>query len=136
MAFARNWSLLVMLAAGACAGARADVLERRLGCAAYAAEARAAELCQRLERGMQWTWFGHAIVAPGWRITWETLHKVWCEAGVGPPDAPALRLLARAREQRLAGAADSLLHLIEQDQPENSILNAKHPQYLLRSGCG
>jgi hypothetical protein len=136
MAIVRDVLLFATLAAAVGANARADVLDRSLGCAAYAGDARAGELCTRLERGMQWTWMGHALPAPGWRITRDTLRRVWCEARLGPSDAPALRTLSRARDGRLEGAAGSLLHLIAQDEPENSILNAHHPQFVLRQGCG
>src|SRR3954463_8741820 len=32
---------------------------------------REKELCQALVRSMEWTWLGHAILSPGWRITFR-----------------------------------------------------------------
>jgi hypothetical protein len=69
---------------------RADSLySRNLSCTRLAAP-RERQICQSLEREMEWTWTGHAIIAPGFRVTFETVKRVYCALSVSAVDTPAL----------------------------------------------
>ena len=110
------------------------ILSYKMECNHFQGE-RSKSICRQFEREMEWTWFGHAILSPGWRVTWETVRRVWCHARITDNDVPALQDLAKSPDWRLEGAADDLLKLLRDDQPENSILNPRNPDYILRQGC-
>jgi hypothetical protein len=94
---------------------------------------------------MRWTWMGHAIVSPGWRMTWDGLRNVYCREHIGPADLPALDHLGRIAEGaggdwRLANGAESLVRLVQSargasTEPENSIFNPANRSYILAAGC-
>jgi len=113
---------------------------RDLQCAAVA-NARAQVICRRLGQEMQWTWMGHAIVAPGWRVTFASVRRTYCAEHVGPPDIPALEVLRKgARDWRAESGADFLLRLVRSvdgsgQESEVSIFNPANPSYILKDGC-
>ena len=90
---------------------------------------------------MQWTWMGHAIIAPGWRLTAEGLAQVWCAARITDADLPALESLRHASmDWRLETAADDLMRIAKNrrgdgDEPETSIFHPKNAAYVLKAGC-
>ena len=105
-------------------------------------DARMRELCTSIERNLEYTCCGHAIISPGYRVTLKTVAAVWCEQGVRQQDSPALIALSKSEDLRLAGTAESLLRLSAgHDQygtpeAEVSVLHPSHPSYLLKDGCG
>jgi len=108
---------------------------RDLGCAADADE-RARQVCQLLGEGMEWTWTGHAIISPGWRVTWETIRRAWCAAGLREDDAPALEALRRSPDFRLETGAAGLLALLRPAaQDPGTVYHPANPAYLPRAGC-
>jgi hypothetical protein len=38
--------------------------------------ARGKEICRALSDSMEWNWSGHAIISPGWRVTWQGVRHV------------------------------------------------------------
>lgn len=115
--------------------AQASSLPKNLQCDRQK-EARAKSICQALEQNMEHTLFGHAMISPGYRVTFSTIRKVWCSQSITADDAPILRTLEQAADWRLSSAASDLLILAEkQPQSENSIFNPQHPDYILKSGC-
>src|SRR5262249_13385175 len=56
---------------------RGYMASRDIGCA-KAAAGRSRDICHALSASMEWTWMGHAIIAPGWRPTWRAIAHVWC----------------------------------------------------------
>jgi FlaA1/EpsC-like NDP-sugar epimerase len=73
---------------------------------------------------------GHAIIAPGWRLTWPGLRRVYCGQNIAAADIPALETLARAADWRLETGAANLLRLVaasggKSDEPETSIFNPR-----------
>jgi hypothetical protein len=89
---------------------------------------------------MEWTWMGHAIVSPGWRVTWNALRRVYCRAGIGAADVPVLEALKSGSDWRLRDGADGLTRIVRSRdgsavEPENSIFHPANPQYLLKDGC-
>ena len=112
---------------------------RNLGCDKQSG--RAQEICRRLEREMQWTWTGHAIISPGWRVTFKSIARTYCADHVGPEDVPALQTLRQtAKDWRAESGADFLIRLIQnkdRDGPEDvtSIFNPANPSFILRDGC-
>ena len=112
---------------------------RDLGCDQQ--RGRAQEICRRLEREMQWTWTGHAVISPGWRITFEGAARTYCAERVGPEDIEALQKLRRTtKDWRAESGADFLIRLVESKNGsggENitSIFNAANPSFILKVGC-
>jgi hypothetical protein len=89
---------------------------------------------------MEWTWMGHAIIAPGWRVTWSALRQVYCRERIAAADLPALEYLKQASDWRLQEGADGLIRIIrnasgQATDPENSIFNPANPQYILMGDC-
>src|SRR5260221_14504225 len=85
---------------------------RNLGCDRQLG--RAQEICHRLEREMQWTWTGHAIISPGWRVTFKSVARTYCAERVGPKDIPALQTLRQtSKDWRAESGADFLIQLVQ-----------------------
>jgi hypothetical protein len=66
-----------------------SLYSRNLSCPRFAAP-RERQICQSLEREMEWTWTGHAIIAPSFRVTFETAKKVFCTLSLSAADTLAL----------------------------------------------
>jgi len=113
---------------------------RHLQCE-HQADKRVREICESIERHVEYTCCGHAIVSPGFRSTLKTVAAVWCEQRVNGTDIAALNALLLSSDMRLQSTAESLLRLLTgHDQYGNpeadvSILNPSHPAYILRDGC-
>ena len=110
-----------------------------IGCANVTPE-RPKAVCQALSESMEWTWMGHAIISPGWRVTWNSLRQVYCRERINATDLPALEYLKRGSDWRLQDGADGLTRLIgsasgQAHEPQNSIFNPANPQYILKGGC-
>jgi hypothetical protein len=113
---------------------------RDLNCAAVS-DVRAQAICRSLEREMQWTWLGHAIIAPGWRVGIETVRRTYCAENVSLRDVTSLETLRRStHDWRAELGAEFLIRLVRNkdgmgDEPENSIFNPKNPSFILKNGC-
>jgi len=109
---------------------------RHLQCASITND-RAQVICRRLEDEMQWTWMGHAIISPGWRISFDGVAHVYCTENIGPSDFAALDVLKqRAKDWRAESGADMLLRLARgQDEPSTSLFNPSNPSFVLKDGC-
>jgi hypothetical protein len=113
---------------------------RDIGCA-KAAPGRGQAICRSLSESMEWTWMGHAIIAPGWRPTWNALAHVWCTAHITDADLPVLEALRHASSDwRLESGTNDLIRIVKNtsgtgDEPGNSIFNPKNPSYILKGGC-
>ena len=83
---------------------------------------------------------GHAIISPGWRVTWNALRRVYCREDVGTADLTALQTKKGGSDWRLQDGADDLIRLVGSRsgppyEPENSIFNPTNSQYILKNGC-
>jgi hypothetical protein len=109
--------LFILASAPVVVAAHDTLLSRDLHCDRFEL-ARSREICRALEREMEWTWMGHAVSWPGFRVTWSTLRRVFCAMRVEPRDTPALVALAtwyREGEQndmRLEDGATDLLKMM------------------------
>ena len=118
-----------------------EMVSRDIGCARVD-DGRPRELCNAIASSMQWTWMGHAIVSPGWRVTWSGIRDVYCRQHVGAVDLPALRHLAQplVGDWRLQDGAEDLVHIVQSvagsSEPATSIFNPRNPSYILKRGCG
>ena len=86
---------------------------------------------------MKGAWLGHAIVSPGWRVTFRTVREVYCGLVFGASDVPAIDNLRKS--EPIGGcktAHKSYLVAHGASQPPASILNPSDPQDLLKHGCG
>ena len=110
---------------------------RDLGCDQQ--PGRVQEICRRLEREMQWTWMGHAVISPGWRVTFESVARTYCAERVSPEDVQTLQNLRQTTKNwRAESGADSLIRLVRnRDGGENntSIFNPANPSFILKEGC-
>jgi hypothetical protein len=90
---------------------------------------------------MQFEWLGHAIIAPGYKVTFETVRRVYCEQEVSTDDLPALGQLMNAADWRIRNGGDFLIRLVTghdpygTPEPETSIFNPGNASYLLKDGC-
>ena len=113
---------------------------RDLQCGAIP-DARAQGICRRLEQELQWSWLGHAIIAPGWRVSFESVRRTYCGERIGPQDIAALEVLRRAaKDWRAESGADSLLRLLRNkdgngDEDAASIFTPANPSFILKDGC-
>jgi len=116
------------------------MLSRDIGCA-NVAPARGKEICHALSDSMEWTWMGHAIVSPGWRVTWAALRRVYCREKISAADVKVLETMKMGSDWRLQDGADELIRLLGSssgglaNEPENSIFNPTNPHYILKNGC-
>jgi hypothetical protein len=115
------------------------MISRDIGCASVA-PGRGNEICHALSDSMEWTWMGHAIISPGWRVTWPALRRVYCRESISAADIPALETLKQGLDWRLQYSADGLIRLVTNrdgngSEPETSIFNPANPYYLLKGGC-
>jgi hypothetical protein len=112
---------------------------RNLGCDKQPGRAQA--ICRRLEHEMQWTWAGHAIISPGWRVTFKSIVRTYCTERVGPADIPALQTLRQTtKDWRAESGADFLIRLVRNkdgggDENMTSIFNPANPSFIFRDGC-
>ena len=90
---------------------RGPLASRDLGCANMEPK-RARETCRALSETLAWTWLGHAVITPGWRVTWNGLRRVYCGEQVSEADVPALEAMTRASDWRLQSGAGNLLRLV------------------------
>ena len=49
-----------------------------------------------MQREMQWTWIGHAIVSPGWRVTFQSVARTYCGEKVGSKEIKSLEALRQS----------------------------------------
>ena len=115
------------------------MITRDIGCSKANSE-RGKDICDALSASMEWTWMGHAIVSPGWRVTWRGLGRVYCQEKITDDDLPMLEMLKRGSDWRLEFGADSLIRLAinssgKQTEPETSIFNPNNADYILKNGC-
>jgi hypothetical protein len=149
--------VLFVVAVFASTGCTKGIGARDLDCGALR-EARGVQICQKIERELEWTWTGHAILAPGWRPSFATARRVFCDLPVNAADAPVLARMKQHADWRPQSAAQSQLNLlgaaaiaalnsagavyrpiveeIEQSiGDEVSIFNRTNPDYVLKGGC-
>src|ERR1044072_3543682 len=70
---------------------------RDLGCARVE-DPRGRRICETVSASLEWTWMGHAIISPGWRLTWPGLKHVWCRAEIQTRDRPGVVEIARGED--------------------------------------
>jgi hypothetical protein len=99
LAFAGS-GLLLILASSSGVGA-ASLYSRNLSCQRWSV-ARPNEICKTLEREMEWTW-GHAIVSPSYRVTFETVRRTYCALSVLAQDTAVLVDMVLALERKPDG---------------------------------
>ena len=119
---------------------------RDLGCAEIT-PARSRQICEAIAVSLTWQWMGHAIVAPGYKPSFEGARKVYCDLKIGKDDVEALQRLKKydpkrkwSPDWRLESGTDMLLRIVanldgQGDEPESSIFNPKNPEYVLGRGC-
>jgi hypothetical protein len=115
------------------------MISRDIGCANVTL-GRGQEICHALSDSMEWTWLGHAIISPGWRVTWNALRRVYCREKISAADLTALETMKTGSDWRLQDGADGLIRLVGSsggpaNESESSIFNPTNPDYILKDGC-
>ena len=134
------WAFGEMAFARDASPGRTNITSRDLGCAVVS-DIRAGVICRRLQQEMQWTWTGHAIISPGWRVTFQSVVRTYCGEKVGSKDIKSLEALRKSSSDwRTESGADFLLRLVRSvdgtaHEDVNSIFNAQNPSYILKRGC-
>ena len=150
----------MLLAIGIFLDSDKKMYSRDLGCNDY--QGRAAEICRDFSREMDWTWLGHVLPAPGWRVTFDAVRRVYCKDRITLADMPALKdmasyhpfkpidprleqgtvglltLLQTSPEGKASGLPDSAFDAhsgIVYGSEESSVFNPENPDYVLRKGC-
>jgi len=93
---------LLLVVATSSDAAAASLYTRNLSCQRWSA-ARANEICKKLERELEWTWTGHAIVSPSYRVTFETIRRTYCALSVSAQDTHTLVDMVLALERKPDG---------------------------------
>src|SRR4029077_17521477 len=101
LAWSASFSLFVF--ATASADALDSLYRRNLSCPPRVSAPRARQICEALEREMEWTWSGHAIIAPSFRVTFATVKKVYCVLSVAAHDTPSLVRMVVLTERKTDG---------------------------------
>jgi hypothetical protein len=113
---------------------------RNLGCGTFS-EQRTREICSSLERYSEYEWFGHAMVSAGYRVTFETARKTWCELDIRSEDRDLLEKISRNYhfDARIQNGFDYLLRILngkERPDPKNQdIFYPGTSGYILEKGC-
>jgi len=115
------------------------MISRDIGCANIP-PGRGKQICDALSGSMEWTWMGHAIISPGWRVRWKGIRRVYCQEQISASDLAVITAMKTSRDWRLQDGADDLIRLIGSitgtvTEPESSIFNPKNDQYILKDGC-
>lgn len=133
-------SLTVMAADREVRPVQTGIHSRDLRCATVS-DARGRSICQRLQREMEWTWTGHAIISPGWRVTFRSVVRTYCGEDVGSKDITSLEVLRQtSKDWRAESGADFLIRLVRAmdgsaHEDVNSIFNTGNPSFILKGGC-
>ena len=88
----------------------ASLYSRNLSCGDWSAT-RGNEICRTLEREMEWTWTGHAVVSPSFRVTFETVRRSYCAISISSQDTATLVELVLAVERK-GGASTAQAQLL------------------------
>ena len=107
---------------------------------------RSRQICEAVAASLTWQWMGHAIIAPGYKPTFQGVREVYCELKISRGDVTTLQRLKTydpvrkwQPDWRLETGAEMLLRIVlnlEGDvDPETSIFNPKNPNYILKDGC-
>ena len=84
---------------------------------------------------------GHAIIAPGWRVTFESVRRTYCTEKIGLQDIGSLDILRKTtKDWRAESGAEFLLRLVRNkdglgDEDITSIFNPANPSFILKDGC-
>jgi hypothetical protein len=92
---------------------------------------RSVQICWAIAKEMEFELMGHAVPAPGYKITNQTLVRAYCRLGLSKADESALRQLRGAQ-----GASKDLLQMLGVDWVDpGNILSSANPNYILKDGC-
>lgn len=98
-------------------------------------KARMSEICSTLEKHLEYESFGHAIVSFGYRATFNTARKAWCELTPTQSDANVLKNM----EMNGIDGAWMLWNLLDSqtslDPTQYGILNMRGSDSILKGGC-
>ena len=83
------------------------LLRRDLACGQLSA-GRGQEICRLVARNMDWTWTGHAIVSPSFRVGFAGARRTFCQAPITPEDTGDLIGIVLANYTRSGMVASQL----------------------------
>src|SRR5579871_5350219 len=131
-----------VLLLGFAGSAFASPFSRNIGCAQITG-AREREICKSVSDALEWEWFGHAIIAPGWRVTYQTARDAYCKIHIVAADLPLLDGLKNKPvngDWRLATGSGYLARILKStdgtgNEPAWSVFSTDNPRYILKGGC-
>lgn len=87
---------------------------------------RSREICRAMEEALEWTWKGHAIISPSYRVTFESERRVFCQLPITTGDTRTLVDMVinsdwrhTTAEARINNGARGLLALLGQKALDN-----------------
>ena len=117
----RAAKLIVLLVSLTAAPAHsAGIYSRNLNCSRWG-EKSFHTICEALERELEWTWTGHAIVSPSFRMTAQGAKRAYCGLPVTASMTPSLvrmvidvegAYLDNMRDTQLANGLRYLLYML------------------------
>lgn len=99
--------------------------------------ARGKKICRALEQALAWTWTGHAIISPSFRVNTESVRDVYCSLPITAEDTRTLidmvvspEVIAEFWQSQLDNGVRSLLsmlgqHSLDQFPPLESIADPR-----------
>jgi len=70
--------IVVSLLPGATQAKNYSLTRRNIGCAEVP-PGRSRQICEAVAKSLTWQWMGHAIIAPGYKPSFESILKVYCQ---------------------------------------------------------
>lgn len=113
---------------------------KNLKCDSFA-EQRDVQICQSIENGSEYTCCGHAIFSPGYRTTFETARRVWCDLKITSADRFLLERMSNSYQfdARLQNGGSFLLRILDgiekPDPTQQDIFTPGTQDYILKNGC-
>ena len=139
-------TLLLSLLPGVSHAKDYSLYGRDIGCAEVA-QGRPRQICEAISTSLNWQWMGHAVMAPGYKPSFEGIRDVYCKLKVGKEDVKILKDLKQydprrksLPDWRLESGTDMLLRIVASldsmdEDAASSIFNPKNSSYILKNDC-
>lgn len=106
---------------------------------------REGEICKSIEKYQEYEFVGHAMISAGYRSSFATAKKAWCELSLTESDLMLLKEMQfdhRLPPQLVSGSEmlfsllDAKLHPNPDLYPVSGVYSPQSPGYLLKAPCG
>lgn len=115
---------------------------KNLHCMTYQ-NARRVEICRSIEKYQEYGFFGHAIISAGYRPSFTTVKKAWCELSLTEADLKLLKDMQYdySLSPQLMDGSGMLYSLLNANLNQGSnlyigsVYDTSSPDYLIKDGC-